>query len=371
MDSKEFWESPDSHVFCNPRLSDAEQARIAELPSRFPHLPGHVWIGTSGSSGPKKWVALSKKALLHSAQSVNQHLFVTKQDRWLNPLPHFHVGGLGVQARGYLGQFVVENCTWDALQFHQQALANKTTLSALVPTQIFDLVSHQLTAPCSMRAVIVGGGRLSDHLYALAIQLGWPLLPSYGLTECASQVATLALKDVFTKSPQLKLLSHINAESTADGFLKIQSNALLTGYAIDVEGDWQLIDPKKEGWLLTGDKGTIHDSLLEIFGRDRDFFKIGGENVSLQRLEKAWEEVIFAFSYSSDSSLIPVEDPRLGHVIHLAVTKASANIEPLVVAFNEKVLPFEKIRKVHQIDNIPKTTLGKVCYQELIKKLII
>ena len=43
-----------------------------------------------------------------------------------------------------------------------------------------------------------GGGAVSDELYRDARALGWRVLPSYGMTECCSQVAT-ALSD----SPEL------------------------------------------------------------------------------------------------------------------------------------------------------------------------
>lgn len=364
----DFWESSNSYLFCNPRTPQTEQVKIAQLPAKFPHLVAHIWLATSGSSGPIKWTALSKKALLASAKSVNQHLSVNKEDRWLNPLPHFHVGGLSVSARSYLAQFEVINCEWNAYEYYQKVLTEKITLSALVPTQVFDLISLQQPAPSSLRAVIVGGGRLSSPLYDQAIKLGWPLLPSYGLTECASQVSTMPLKDVFTQQPRMEILSHIKAVTTAEGFLKIQSESLLTGYAIEVQGDWQFSDPKEDGWFCVMDKVVIDDSYIGIFGRDTDFIKIGGESVNLSRLRKIWEEITIDYSDFGDSYLIPFEDARLGHVIHL-VTTLTEKMDQQLLSFNEKVLPFEKIRKVHQVDSIPKTVLGKVCHQELIKKI--
>ena len=101
-------------------------------------------------------------------------------------LPDFHVGGMGILARcheaflqggsGWRGK-------WDPVRYHELALAEGSTLSSLVPTQLFDLVEHGLRAPEPLRAVIIGGGRLDDQLYEQALQLGWPLMESYGMTE--------------------------------------------------------------------------------------------------------------------------------------------------------------------------------------------
>ena len=61
---------------------------ISGYPPLDPHLP-------NGLDCPKS-------ALLASAEAVNKHLESDKRDTWVNPLPHFHVGGLGILARTYL-----------------------------------------------------------------------------------------------------------------------------------------------------------------------------------------------------------------------------------------------------------------------------
>jgi acyl-coenzyme A synthetase/AMP-(fatty) acid ligase len=54
-------------------------------------------------------------------------------------------------------------------------------------------------------------------------------------------------------------------------------------------------------------------------------------------------------------------DERLGHVIHLATT-----IEPTFAdAFNARVHPFERIRAIHRVDEIPRSPLGKLLRAEL------
>ena len=133
----------------------------------------------------------------------------------MHSLPDFHVGGLGIWARAYLSGAAVVDFKqahpgkWQSQAFYQYIQQVKGTLSALVPAQIYDLAALECPAPSSLRAVIVGGGALLPGLYERAVALGWPLLPSYGLTECGSQVATAALESWQQKEPSLQLLPHL------------------------------------------------------------------------------------------------------------------------------------------------------------------
>jgi O-succinylbenzoic acid--CoA ligase len=328
------WLSAQSHVLLNPRMPEEERQR---LESFVIDLPGHVWLSTSGTSGALKLVALSKDALLASAAAVNRHLDSDANDVWGNVLPAFHVGGLGIYARAFLsGARIVST------------IGEGVTLASLVPAQVVDLVRSRQTAPRSMRAIVVGGGALSEELYRDARALGWPLLPSYGLTECCSQVAT-AKGD----SPELLLLDHVEARIEADGRLALRSDALLTGYA--TENGFS--DPKIDGWFITEDVATIDGRSLRVQGRSGDFVKIGGESVDLSRLDR-----ILA-SLGADAAVVAIPDDRLGHVIALAV--ASGDADAIAAAFNARVLPFERARSVRRVAEIPRTPLGKIVRKRL------
>jgi len=157
-------EGEESQILVNPKMPSKEQEEaFSHIKQYFTQLPAHVWLATSGSTGSAKWVALSKKALLTSAKAVNAHLQSTAKDCWINPLPYFHVGGLGIYARSYLAKskMIAYEEKWNPHTFVLQANANQATLSSLVPTQLYDIVKEGLTAPKSLRAIIIGGGSLS------------------------------------------------------------------------------------------------------------------------------------------------------------------------------------------------------------------
>lgn len=332
------WLSDESHILLNPRMPADERARLESLVIA---LPGHIWLATSGTTGALKLTGLSKQAMLASAAAVNRRLQSNGDDVWLGALPTFHVGGLGIHARAFLsGARVVPDWTDDV------------TLASLVPAQVSDLVSTQTKPPRLLRAVVVGGGALSEELYSAGRELGWPLLPSYGMTETCSQVATAALE-----SPELLLLDHVEARVEEDGRVAFRGASLLTGYATE-DG---FVDPKRGGWFITEDLGSVEGRVLRVAGRRGDFIKIGGESVDLARLDA----ILFAIA-GRHAALAPMADARLGHVIHLCV-EASIDGDMVATAFNGRVHPFERVRQVHRLLEIPRSSLGKLLRKELLK----
>ena len=355
-------------MLCNPRLPDADRSGLLTELLNAPVAPGHVWLATSGSSGQIKWVALSKQALLASAHAVNAFLDSHSKDVWFNPLPPFHVGGLGIWARSHLsGAQVVDfyglqQGTWDARLYHALAHQHQATLSSLVPAQVYDLVHLNLCPPASLRAIIVGGGALSESLLNKGRELGWKLHPSYGLTECASQVATW-------RQDGLEILNHVEIRISKKGCIEIHSPALLSLYALTTSQGMQYIDPKVAGWFTTEDQGALQGQHLQILGRQGSFIKIGGESVDLSRLERILEEAQTERNARLDLALVAFPDARLGFVIHLAAAAPIHEVQPVIDLYHSRVLPFEKIRKIHFLDCIPRSPLHKVLKNELLERL--
>ncbi|HYS56040.1 MAG TPA: AMP-binding protein [Thermoanaerobaculia bacterium] len=336
------WSGNRTHVLLNPRMPLNDQEKL-ERRGRSARLPGHIIIATSGSSGGLKLVALSKEAVLASAAAVNERLEATGNDVWWCSLPTFHVGGLGIYARAHLSGARVISMSWVPQVF----ATTEATLASLVPAQVHDLVNAGLEPPSRMRAILVGGGSLHDDLNEKARALGWPVLPSYGMSECSS---TIAVCDV--------LLSHIEAREQDHGRLAFRGPSLFTAYITDAG----VVDPKVSGWFLTDDVGQVDGRTLHVYGRQGDFIKIGGESVDLARLDRVLESV----RGSVDAAIVAVVDERLGNVIHLAST---SDAEDVIRKFNESVLPFERIRDSHLVPSIPRSSLGKLLRSELARRL--
>jgi len=343
------WSGGESHLLLNPRMPEGDR-RV--LQSYVTDLPGHLWLSTSGTTGALKLAALSKQAMLTSAAAVNRHLQSDARDVWCCVLPLFHVGGLGIYARAFLSRARVVAQEWDSGRF---ASLEEMTLASLVPAQVSDLVRAGLRPPRLLRAIVVGGGGMADELYEAGCALGWPLLPSYGMTETCSQVATATLA-----SPELILLDHVKVRTEEGGCLAFRGPSLLTGYGT-AEG---LVDPKRDGWLVTEDLGSVEGRSLRVEGRRGDFIKIGGESVDLARLD-----AILAAIAGPAAALVAVPDPRLGAVIHLAVD-LEVDARAVADAFNGQVHPYERARAVHRVEKIPRTPLGKLMRAQLLERLM-
>lgn len=335
------WSSDDSHLLLNPRLPEAERRSLEAL---APKMRGHILLATSGTTGGSKLVALSKVAILASAAAVNKRLDATASDVWCCVLPTFHVGGLGIYARAHLTASRVVAMQWDPRAF----ATTEATLASLVPAQVHDLIAAGLQPPPTLRAILVGGGAFDPHLLDKAQALGWPVLPSYGMTECCS---TVSVSDV--------LLSHLEARREVDGRLAFRGPSLLSGYVTE-EG---FVDPKIDGWFISDDIGEVDGRLLRVRGRRGDFVKIGGESVDLKRLDR----ILDSLRGDADAALIAVPDERIGNVIELAVIGEAEN---LVRTFNARVAPFERIRRVHRVRSIPRSSLGKLLRRELLSEVV-
>jgi O-succinylbenzoic acid--CoA ligase len=375
--------SDDNEILLNPRWPAAEAASLRELAEHTIQerdLKAHVFIATSGSTaesiGAIKLVALRKEAIRNSATAVNLHLGVTEKDVWAQVLPTFHVGGLGIEARAFFtGARVapaLREGRWDVHHFYKSLNEHGVTLSALVPTQVHDLLTAGYSAPMSMRAIVVGGGALDQDLYLRAREKGWPLLPSYGMTETCSQIATATLESLEEKVfPTVPLLSHADARTTEEGFLEVTSTSLFTCYARNNAKGPQSWDPKIDGWFTTEDRGEVINKAIQVSGRDQDYIKIGGEGTNVARLRQILELCVMdaAPRLVQQVTLLDVKSERLGAEIHMASTLSVEDSEALARAFGEKVLPFEKVRKIHYLNEIPRSDLGKIMWGELRKKL--
>jgi O-succinylbenzoic acid--CoA ligase len=340
------WTTKQSHSFINPRIPDKDRPVLGELQDQ---LKGHIFLTTSGTER-LKWVALSKEAFLVSAEAVNRHLEARASDIWINALPYFHVGGLSIYARAFLSRSHVSRYDhkWDPKAWATLVQEKRGSLASLVPTQLWDLVNQKIEPIASLRALLIGGAPLSPELYSRAKEAGWPLMPTYGMTEMCSQIATATLD-----TPELKLLPHVEAKISPSGRLILKSAALLTGYLTP-----EFSDPKVEGWFETEDRVALSNGLLTPLGRTRDVIKIQGELVNLYQLERLLDQLKERLGISAETALVAKPDDRAGFHIHLYHTPYE--IAPLIDLYNAQVAPFSRIKEAKELPEFPKTPLGKI-----------
>jgi o-succinylbenzoate---CoA ligase len=334
-----------------------------EVPD-FPELSGHVLFGTSGSSGTPKWIALSKSALLASAAAVNRHLEVTQNSCWGLALPAHHVGGFGVAARAHQAgcRFAHFARRWDAPAFAAWLAQNQVTHTSLVPTQVHDLVAAAIQAPASLRAVVVGGGRLDTKSGRSACALGWPVLASYGMTEAASQIATQQLSSLdgsYHPEP-IPLLPIWNAETVSGGRLRIAGPALFSGVLCQASGSWSF-QARDGPWHDTSDLVLLDNRLLTPLGRADLRVKVLGELVDVEDIERQIASLSGGALAPGSFVVAALPDARTGHrlVPVFAAGTDPAVIETALSAYAARAPGFCRLHPALMLDPFPRSSLGK------------
>lgn len=366
LTSDAFWRDRGVHV----ALVSGEEppVRLVELLETVtPHLPeGGCLFRTSGSEGSPKWVALEKRAFLHSARVVNAHYDLTGDDRWLVALPVHHVAGFAICARAWSAgaELAFLEGRWEAQAARQMMADRQITAVSLVPTQVHDLLTEGLRAPESLRVVLVGGGRFEPTLMRRALQMGWPVCATYGMTETASTVACQALEhDRMNEPEKLEVLPHWQATVDDDGVLSVIGPSLARGYAVEVEGKWQWLAMDAERGLRTRDRVDLKQegtrSFLRFLGRDAACVKIVGELVCLEQIERELRQL----AGGSVGELIVIAEPderREHRLVLLAETGDEEALKRLIEQFHTECRGFERISSWQSGVAFERTELGKL-----------
>lgn len=374
------WEDEAPLALCGPGA--AEMGAGLERWARAQGLRGVCFFQTSGSEGRPKWVGLTRAALLHGAGAVNGHLHADAGDVWLVALPLHHVGGFAILARAHLCGAGVRFLPGKWLPQEYVRACAGVTLSSLVPTQVYDLVRERLPCPAGVRAVVVGGGGMSQALAEAARELGWPVLQSYGMTEAGSQVATQVcpLRGEAASSAErledLLLLPHWQADTVAEGRLRLRGPALAAGYAVaDADADggwvWQGLDAA-EG-LVTRDHVRLRveggRTWLTFLGRESGFVKILGELLHLAAEQARLEGLALRLGWGVMPVLLPVPDARAGTALILVCEAGCPPAGPLLEAFHAGGPRWLRVRETRVVGAFPRSALGKVREAELRQML--
>jgi len=368
--SPPFWEQDDPVVLAPPHLR-VEGEALREKLATSDWGAGAVVFASSGSTGQAKWILHTRASLLASARMVNRHLEVGGSDHWFLALPEFHVGGFGVVARAHLarGGLTCSEGKWDAKSFADAMAESGATLTSLVPTQVHDLVAEKISAPSRVRAVVVGGGELEEALGREARSLGWPVLPSYGMTEAGSQIATASLRSLesaFQNHP-LPLLEDWEVRLSAKGVLELRSAALFSGYLRLVEGELSLDPLGEEGWFASNDVVELLGGALTFRGRADRMVKVRGELVDLDALERSLRGELGG---GHAVCLVALVQARLGHLLVPVLSPGEEEAGARAVAALNTALPkYCRLESPEFVAHLPRTALGKVDYVILTELL--
>ena len=236
-------------------------------------------IATSGSSGRPKAVMLTGRNLASGAIASASRTPLRPSDRWLVCLPMFHIGGYSILVRCALaGAEAVLHQGFDPDRVAHALAAERISHISLVPTMLAQLLDLGRAPPLSLRHVLVGGAALSVQLAERAADAGWPIQPTYGMSETSAQLATLStLPRPWRPGHVGRPFDGIDLALNDDGRLIVRGPVVMAGYANPTLTPG---DGLSDGWFLTSDLAEITpDGDLVVLGRADEMIVSGGKKV--------------------------------------------------------------------------------------------
>jgi O-succinylbenzoic acid--CoA ligase len=321
---------------------------------------------TSGTTGAARGALLGADALLASARASTARLDTGPGDTWLACMPLAHIGGISILLRALVdGARVVSLPGFDAASTWQWLQAGGITRVSLVPTMLLRVLGQAGGAapPPTLRSVLVGGAALDAALHLRALDAGWPVVTTYGLTEACSQVVT---------SPGVAPRSRVGwAGRPLDGIeVRIASpdaggvGEVCVRGAVLMQGYWQrpaaTAAALHDGWLLTGDLGQLDaEGWLRLVARRSDLIVTGGENVRPAEVEAVLE----ACPGVLEAAVVGLPDPVWGSCVAAAVVwqpGVDPTWEELERWCRARLAGFKLPRRWLAVEALPRTATGKV-----------
>jgi len=142
----------------------------------------------------------------------------------------------------------------------------------------------------NLKAFISGGGALDYKVGVFLNSIGLPTLQGYGLTETSPVVSCNPIDDIRieTVGPPFKGNEVMIAE---DGEILVKGENVMLGYWNNPTDTDKVI---QNGWLFTGDIGTIENGYLKITDRKKDILITpGGDNISPVKIESELTKIEF------------------------------------------------------------------------------
>lgn len=289
-------------------------------------------IFTSGSTSTPKGVMLTHNNIIANTNSIIQYLNLKSDDIMLVVLPFFYCYGLSllhthIRAGGqlvlnnnfiFLGSTINNlnkfNCTGFAgVPSHFQILLRKT--------EIF----KQTNFP-SLRYVTQAGGKL-HNTFINEFSETFPSIQffvMYGQTEATARLSYLPPNLIKEKPgslgkgiPDVKLMVVDDKDQEVQpgnlGEIRAKGKNVMAGYFDDPAETARTI---RNGWLYTGDMGTIDkDGYIYLNARKKEIIKIGGRRISPKEIE----EVINMIPEVIDCTVEAIQDELLGEGIKATI----------------------------------------------------
>lgn len=297
---------------------------------------GIVRVWSSGSTGLAHSIDLSEGMRAAHAAMVAKR--IGHASAWAATLGLHHVGGVMLLDRAIRDHVDVILAEPGDVYGVAHALGQASHAS-LVPTQLRRLTA----APSSLQCVLLGGDGAPADWITQHVSAGWPLHPTYGLSEACGQVATALPDEALARAGTVG--------RPLDGLrVQVSSNGLV------VEGP-----SVQNGRVQTGDVGYLEDGFLYVAGRVHATIITGGEKVQPERVEAVLREAPGV----DDVAVWGVPDETWGERVVAGVVATAWQPDAWHAWAKAHLAPAERPKEWTRLEVIPRTENGKIRRHEL------
>jgi malonyl-CoA/methylmalonyl-CoA synthetase len=311
---------------------------------------------TSGTTGASKGAVLTHDNFAANAINLTTCWQITERDRFLLPLPLFHMHALG----NGLHCWLVSGCRMRLLERfdHRTAIQEfedfQPTLFFGVPTvyvRLLDIPPETARAIGKrMRLFVSGSAPLPAHvLEAFRERFGHTILERYGMTETFMNCSNPYVGERRAGTVGFPLPGV--AIRMEDGELLVKGPNVFSGY-------WRRTTDAftPDGFFRTGDLAALsEDGYITLLGRRSDLIISGGFNIYPREIE----ELLLEQPGVAEAAVVGVEDPLRGEV-PVAYIVGEFDAAALEQACREQLASFKVPRRFVKVESIPRTALGKV-----------
>jgi acyl-[acyl-carrier-protein]-phospholipid O-acyltransferase/long-chain-fatty-acid--[acyl-carrier-protein] ligase len=329
---------------------------------------------TSGSEKEPKAVELTHSNINAILEALNKVVTLTSEDVFLCQLPYFHIFGQtgNLWTPIYFGMTLVTYA--NPLDFRtvcEIAREEKCTIMLGTPSFFWGYLNKSQQGDFqSVRLMLVGADKCPEALREGFLEKhGKVLLEGYGATETALVISVNTPEfnrpgSVGRPLPcmQVRLEDYETGEECClreIGKILVKGENVMKGYFDDFEQNSLAM---RHGWYDTGDMGWMdEDGYLWHVGRLKRFLKIGGEMVSLVKVEDVLERFL---PEGVSCCVVEVPDHLKGAKIVVAVTQELDDKE--TVRKMAKHLPNIALpRQFVVIEELPKMGSGKIDFRKV------
>jgi long-chain acyl-CoA synthetase len=329
---------------------------------------------TSGTTGRPKGAQLTHGNLAACASIFTELLEVGPEDRLGSALPLFHVFGQAVVMATALrnGASVSLLPRFDAEELLELVRRDRVTILSGVPTMWNALLHAGDGASAedfaSLRVAGSGGAALpTEILRAFEERFGCVILEGYGLTEATGAVTFNGLRRPRKPACTGIAVPGCEVEVRGDDGRRVATGEVGEVYVRGpqvMKGYWNRPEANAEtlgdGWLRTGDLGTLDDDGdLRIVDRKKDMVIRGGYNVYPREVE----EVLYEHPDVVEAAVIGVPDEHYGEeVAAVLALRPDADFDSAALrAWAKERLSAYKVPHLFVcVDELPKGPTGKI-----------